>query len=151
MPLRQQLSDFIVKAEELHKNDDGTPLYKYNLTEEQHKDYIKNVNYKIPIECIKCEKIFKKTKSAHLNNKEGCPICAKKKSAAKLKLGLTKFIEKVMSIEKHKNADGSHKYDYSHLEEKDYKNTSTELPIYCYKCESRMPKWVDPHNCPNFD
>jgi len=91
-------------------------------------------NIKGFIICLK-HGIFLKTPTAHLKNKEGCKECSKENCASKLKLGLTKFIEKVMSIEKHKNTDGTHKYDYSHLEEEDYKNTTTELPIYCYKCE----------------
>lgn len=111
--------EFIEKAQNIHKKENGEPMYDYSFVE-----YINNHTKVI----IKCEQhgIFKQIPTDHINNRCGCNKCSIEKKAKKLKDDLTKVITKANKV--HNN-----KYDYSLIIE--HKNYHTKIPIVCKTCE----------------
>jgi hypothetical protein len=104
--------------------------YKYDYSEFVY------INTSTPGKII-CHKqghgIFLQRPNCHLQG-QGCPKCGKIEASEKLKLTLFKFIEKAETIQKHKDENGNHKYEYKHLKEEDYINNRTKISIYCIKC-----------------
>ena len=145
MTRKKTTDEFIQEAKEIHGDK-----YDYSKVEE----YVNN-HTKVNIICLKHEFIFPIQPNNHINKKkpQGCPKCGKENMSAKLKIGLKIFIEKAMNIEKHKNVDGSHKYNYKDLKEEDYKNKKVEILIYCNKCEKPFQQQpqvhLNGHGCPN--
>ena len=89
-------SQFVIKAQQLHKNLDGTPKYLY--------DKVKYDNRKTKV-IITCplHGDFTQRPSHHLSG-NGCPTCGGRET-------LDNFISKSNKI--HKRDDGTPKYDYS--------------------------------------
>ena len=107
--------EIISKAKEVHGDK-----YDYSKVE-----YI-NSDTKVCIICPIHGEFWQKM-SKHVNNKEGCPNCAKNK-----KLNTKDFIEKAKEV--HGN-----KYDYSKVE---YINTDTKV---CIICKEHGEFWQTPH------
>ena len=61
--------EFIRRAVEIHRDEDGNPLYDYSLVE------YKNSQTKVKIVCRRCGKIFECTPNNHLTKASGCPYC----------------------------------------------------------------------------
>jgi len=75
---------------------------------------------------------FKKTYSAFLMRKQGCPKCSRKNRGRSI--NTEKFIKRVKKIY------GDNKYDLSNII---YENSKQEMKIYCFTCEkyfTRTPK-----------
>lgn len=64
---KKTLEQFIEEAKAVHSND-----YDYSLVD----SYVNNKT-KVFIKCKKCGLVFSQTPSSHINNKSGCPHCAK--------------------------------------------------------------------------
>jgi hypothetical protein len=94
-------TDFIKKAEEKHKNPDGSPKYLYNKTV-----YISSNKGLVTITCP-IHGDFEQRADMHLHS-QGCPKCA-----GNVKLSLSQHIKDFK--EKHKNPDGSSKYSYDKI------------------------------------
>ena len=101
--------DFVTESKKIHNNK-----YDYSKVE-----YI-NSHIKV---CIICPEHgeFWQTPSAHINNKQGCPICGRLKVNNSLKLTTEDFIKKAKQIH-------GDKYDYSKVE---YDNYNTQVIIIC--------------------
>lgn len=108
--------EFIERAQNIHKNEDGTPKYDYSLVK-----YV-NSQTKVTITCpIEGHGEFTQNPNDHIHSKSGCQICG-----GSLKLTTNKFIETSQNI--HKNEDGTPKYDYSLVT---YVNNNTKVTIIC--------------------
>lgn len=101
--------EFIERARKIHGEK-----YDYSKVE-----YL-GANTKV---CIICPEHgeFLQTPSAHINGKEGCPVCGNKLKNQVSKLTTEEFVEKAKKI--HGN-----KYDYSNVEYVDY---DTKVKIIC--------------------
>jgi hypothetical protein len=123
MPKKLTQEEFIAKAQEKHKNEDGSFKYGY--------DKVKYVNSStnVTITClVKGHKDFDQTPDKHINRGYGCPICGIISRSNKRRKPLEKFIEE--GKETHKNDDGSPKYRYDKVK---YVNDSTKVTITCFK------------------
>ncbi len=108
---RYELCEFIEKANSIHKDEDGLPLYDYSKV-----DYNKSIE-KVNIICKK-HGDFEQRPGNHLQG-NGCPTCAGQ--------NVTKesFIEKAIKIH-------GDKYDYSNIE---YKKAIEKVNIFCKEHE----------------
>lgn len=94
----------------------------------QNKDCkIKNENYE-----------FKMTPADILKKK--CPKCPNK-----ARKDYEDFIKAAEKIDTHKDDDGKHKYDYSKINAKNYKNLNIPIPITCLKCKIDFLQKPDHH------
>jgi hypothetical protein len=108
--LRKSKEDFIKEAQEKHENK-----YDYAKVE-----YI-NTDTKVIITCKEINHgDFKQSPDSHLQG-HGCPICARKENANKLRDTLEIFIKKAKVIHKDN-------YDYSKVR---YVNSQTKVIIIC--------------------
>lgn len=112
------LQEFIKKAQQVHKNEDGTSKYDYSKVE------YKNSKTKICIICPEHGEFWQKPYN-HLVG-YGCKKCANKIAGTYHKTSQEEFIKEAQEI--HKNEDGTSKYDYSKVE---YKNAKTKVCIIC--------------------
>jgi len=105
---RLSLSDFIKKANEVHKG-------KYDYSKVKYVNAITKV-------CIICHKHdeFWQSPSAHLQG-QGCPTCANESNGERCRLSLSDFIKKANEVHKDK-------YDYSKV---NYVNAQTKIYINC--------------------
>ena len=106
-------AEFIFKAQQVHKNPDGTPKYDYSKT------IYKSSSNKLIITCP-LHGDFEQKANNHLTGM-GCSECSKNK-----KLTTTEFIFKAQQV--HKNPDGTPKYDYSKTI---YTNSRNFVTITC--------------------
>ena len=118
---RKDIDNFITEAQQIHKNEDGTPKYDYS-----------NVNYinaltKVTIICP-IHGAFEQKPSSHLSGC-GCPQCNHRSYVYTKE----EFIEKAKEI--HGN-----KYDYSKVE---YVNNETKV---CIICPIHGEFWQTPNN-----
>jgi hypothetical protein len=115
---RKSLSQFIKEAQEKHKKEDGTPIYRYD------KFVYINSDTKGIITCFK-HGDFTQIAYDHLSG-HGCFDCAIEKNSEKNRKPLKQFIEEAQKI--HKKKDGTPIYDYSEF---DYINNQTKGKIIC--------------------
>lgn len=113
--------NFIQKAQEIHKNEDGTPKYDYSKVE------YKNNYTKVCIICPKHGEFYIRPKE-HLKG-NGCRKCYIERH----KKTTEQFI--IDAIKVHKN-----KYDYSKVE---YKGAMEKVLIICKKCGNKF--WQNPN------
>jgi hypothetical protein len=111
---------FLKKAKDVHKDQNGNPLYDYSL-----------VNYKdssthVTIICRKKDSIsgrehgeFSKTPNKHLGG-QGCPLCGNESGGLKNRLSNEEFLKKAFTD------------DYEYLTE--YVTAKTKIHIQCKKC-----------------
>ena len=123
--------DFIKKAQEIHKNEDGTLKYDYSK--------VNYINSKTKV-CIICPKHgeFWQMPNKHLSCKQGCKMCSIEQIANKQKISIDEFIKRSQEI--HKNEDGTPKYDYSKV---NYVNSKTKV---CIICSKHGEFWQTPDN-----
>ena len=107
-------SEFIEKAQEIHKNEDGTTKYDYSKVE------YKNNKTKVCIICKEHGEFWQKPND-HLGG-HGCCECGRKRNV----ISKEEFIKKAQEI--HKNEDGTPKYDYSLVE---FLSTNDKIKIIC--------------------
>ena len=131
--LTMSKEEFIERAKE--KNEDK---YDYSLVEING-----NNKAKVKIKCNTCGCIFEQNINNHLRG-QGCPECKKEKIAMKLRISLSKFLEKARKIH------GS-KYDYSLVD--NIKNRKTKIKIKCNVCGLIFEQRVEHHlhgcGCPH--
>ena len=104
---------FIQKSQQIHKDSNGIPLYKYSLTK-----YTKSKD-KVLITCKK-HGDFYQLAASHLRG------CGCQKCSGTMRLTQQEFIEKSKHI--HKDKNGNPLYDYSHTK---YINNETKITIVC--------------------
>lgn len=103
---------FLVKANEIHMNK-----YQYDRS-----SYTK-ISAKVKINCPE-HGWFEQNADAHVNGKQGCPICGKAKvtkHSQKRQLGIEVFLERALKIH-------GTKYDYSNV---NYSNQIKKVTIIC--------------------
>ena len=100
---KSKTDEFIIKAQKVHQNPDGTPKYNYNKT-----NYIGSKE-RVIITCPKHNYDFYQTPNTHLFG-SGCPICSKESRNEKNTMTGEEFIGKAQKL--HKNPDGTPKYNY---------------------------------------
>ena len=115
--LRRDLESVISKAKEVH--GDGT--YDYSLI----TDY-KNSKTKYPIICKK-HGVFMQSMNAHIDWKQGCPICGKEKSIEARKLTNEEFLERASKRHKDISNYSFEKTDVTHP------NDNGKICITCKK------------------
>jgi DNA-directed RNA polymerase subunit M/transcription elongation factor TFIIS len=113
---RLTLEEFIEKAQDIHKDVKGTPLYDYSKVK-----YEKS-NIRVEIGCKKHQNYFSQRPDLHIYNKCGCPKCGIEKNVNK-KIVSSKNTFFKLSPKIHKN-----KYDYSEV---NYKGALTPVKIIC--------------------
>jgi hypothetical protein len=106
---RISFEDFELKANEIHLSK-----YKYDQA-----SYSK-ISAKVRIHCPE-HGWFEQQADAHLNQKQGCPLCGRNIQIEKRQLGIDQFLERA------KNIHGS-KYDYSQVH---YLNQTKKVTIIC--------------------
>ena len=111
--------DFILEAQQIHKDGSGNPLYDYSGI-----NYIDTTKH-ISILCKKHNKYFRQRPAKHLYGQK-CPDCSKEIVAKKNTMTTEEFI--IAAQKRHKDAKGNPKYDYSQVE---YKNNHTNVTIIC--------------------
>lgn len=110
--------EFIKKAKEIHKDENGNPKYDYS------KVVYKNAFTKV---CIICPKHgeFWQTPANHLSG-YNCLKCSYENIGNHNKSSAEEFIKKASEL--HVDKNGNPKYDYSKVE---YKNAHTKVCIIC--------------------
>ena len=115
--LRRTLDDVIAKAKAVH----GENTYDYSLISEY-----KNSKTKYPIRCKK-HGVFMQTMNAHIDWKQGCPICGKEKSIEARKLTNEEFLERASKRHKDISNYSFEKTDVTHP------NDNGKICITCKK------------------
>lgn len=106
--------EFIERAQNIHKDENGNPKYDYSLVK-----YVSS-NSKVEIICKKNEHgIFAQSPSNHLSDK-GCPKCIGRNKTTE------EFIEEAKKVIQHKDKN----YNYSKTV---YTNAKTKVIIICLK------------------
>ena len=118
MTKNNKTEEFIKKAKELHKDEEGKEIYDYSKVE-----YIK-ANKNVTIIC-KTHGEFTQTPNNHLSER-GCRKCGIERNANKKRITLEKFIN--ISKEVHKDEYNTPIYDYSKVE---YINCDIKVIIVC--------------------
>jgi len=111
---RKRVSEHIEDFKKVHLDK-----YDYSLINE--KNY-KSTDIKVPIICKRCNEVFYQKPNAHKRG-NGCPKCKIKKT----RKSVSEHIEDFKKV----HLD---KYDYSLINEKNYKSTVYKLPIICKRC-----------------
>jgi hypothetical protein len=124
-PLSKALKD----AEQVHKG-----RYSYELI---NVDNYKGSEHKVPIICNSCNKTFCQTLDAHVNQKQGCTTCG----YARNSINNTKTINQ-FKIDA--NLVHANKYDYSNINNSNYKDSATKIPIICLSCSIEF--WQTPNS-----
>ena len=112
------IEEFIKKAQQKHKNDNGGPLWSYEKTK-----YI-NAKTKVIITCNE-HGDFLQTPNGHLWG-FGCIKCSQENSGSSQRLTTDEFIKKAQ--QKHKNDNGEPIYTYKNIQ---YINAHTQVEIIC--------------------
>ena len=118
---KKTTEQFILEAQEIHKDENGNPKYIYEKTEYKTKEE------KVIISC-KNHGDFLQSPNHHLSNKRGCPECAmeiKKQQGESLRSSTQDFIQKAIKI--HFDENGP-LYNY---DEVNYINAKTHVTIKC--------------------
>lgn len=116
---RMTIDEFIEKAESIHIDDMGHPLYDYSETV-----YGDNQLSQVSIIC-KIHGIFKQLPSGHLSGR-GCIKCRNEASSVRQRMTFDEFITKSRQMH-------GEKYDYTMVE---YINTQTNVKIRCIEHET---------------
>ena len=119
--------EFIKQAQEIHKNEDGTPKYDYSKVE-----YV-NKTTKVCIICSEHGEFWQEPRN-HLKGLVGCEKCKGEKIRKSLALSTEEFIKKSMETY-------GDKYDYSKVK---YINNNTNVCFICKKCGNEF--WQLPSN-----
>ena len=115
--LRRTLDDVIAKAKAVH----GENTYDYSLISEY-----KNSKTNYPIRCKK-HGVFMQSMNAHIDWKQGCPICGKEKSIEARKLTNEEFLERASKRHKDISNYSFEKTDVTHP------NDNGKICITCKK------------------
>lgn len=119
----KSLAQFIIDAENIHKDEKGAPLYRYSEFSYTKTSAVGKIH------CKRCQKSFQQTPQVHLKGC-GCPICGRIKSAkAKMKTK-ERFVEEALRI--HTDEYGKCPYSYDTFI---YEGVFVKGEIYCKKCE----------------
>lgn len=110
-------NDFIQKAQNIHKDDNGNPKYTYGNT-----NYV-NIRTKVSVTCPKHGDFYVTPLNHYKIAGGGCPKCKAEKSAERERHTQDEFIE--LAKKTHKGT-----YDYSSV---NYVNSSTKVEIICKK------------------
>jgi very-short-patch-repair endonuclease len=124
---KKTTEQFIKEAEEIHKDENGNPLFSYEKAK-----YVTNQT-KVIIYCKKCQKDFEITPNAHLSKKRGCQECGaerRKKFGESLRHTNEEFVR--LSLLIHRDEKGNPLYNYDQVE---YVNGKTNVKIWCIKGE----------------
>lgn len=115
---KRTTEEFIKKAQEIHKNEDGTPKYDYSIT--------KYINKRTDIEYI-CKKhgIIKQNPYRHLSG-NGCRFCAFERTTDLKRKTQEEFINEISEICKDK------KYSF---EKVIYKDRKTPIVVTCHEMD----------------
>lgn len=113
--------EFIKKAQEKHKNEDGSPRYLY--------DKVDYVNSRIPV-TITCPTHgdFIRQPKEHINNNSGCDKCGRLRKSKNLTITSNEFIKKSQQL--HQDSDGNPLYNYDKV---NFINNKTPVTITCPK------------------
>lgn len=113
--------EFIKKAQEKHKNEDGSPRYLY--------DKVDYVNSRIPV-TITCPTHgdFIRQPKEHINNNSGCDKCGRLRKSKNLTITSNEFIKKSQQL--HQDSDGQPLYNYDKV---NYVSDKTPVTITCPK------------------
>jgi len=114
---RKTNENFILEAENIHKDENNTPIYDYSMVE------YKTCHKKVIIIC-KIHGQFEQVPSQHLSG-SGCINCGIIKAAKKQTFTKEEFIQKAK--EKHGT-----KFDYSQV---NYINSQTKITLKCNICD----------------
>jgi len=135
-------SFFLEKANEIHKDESGNPLYDYSLL--NFKDSHTHITVICPVKDPMTGKehgTFSKTPNTHLNG-QGCPLCTNVSMSLKMRMSNEEFIKK--AIKKHDD-----KYDYL----TSYEMGKMKIHIKCKKCEYKFWQNASSHlsgvGCPS--
>ncbi len=111
MPQKKTPEEFVYELSEI--SPDIIPIDRY-------------INYstKLKFKCSKCGNQWLAT-PAHVLSGEGCPICARKKSADKRRYSKEEFSKKVHLLHPNIEVIG------------DYINSQTKINVHCTKCDNR--------------
>jgi very-short-patch-repair endonuclease len=104
---------FIERSNKIHNG-----FYDYSLTNYEHS--LKKVKIKCPTHGF-----FEMKPSNHINNKQGCFLCARKKTSDASKKGLGGFLEEIKNRKNFKN------YDFSKI--KEFKTLKDPIVFFCKK------------------
>lgn len=120
---------FIEKAQNIHKDNNGLPLFDYSK--------VVYINSQINVSII-CKNqnhgTFQQAPSSHLQ-RHGCPKCSKNYKPTK-----EEFIKFAEAIHSYENA--TPKYDYTTI---DYKNAKKKISILCKRCNYKFEQTPDSH------
>ena len=104
---------FVERSNKIHNN-----FYNYSLTNYEHS--LKKVKIKCPIHGL-----FEMKPSNHINNKQGCHLCARIRISEASKKGLNGFLSEIKKRKKFEN------YDFSKIEE--FKTLKDPILCICKK------------------
>lgn len=110
--------EFIKRCEEIHQDENGSPIYDYSQTE-----YV-NSRTKVTVICPK-HGPFEVLSNHHIQG-SGCEKCASEKQSKRMSKDQDWFVTKVSQI--HQDENGNPKFDYSQT---DFKNTRDKVTIIC--------------------
>ena len=114
---RKTNEQFIIKAQQIHMDENNKPIYDYSLVK-----YI-STHKKVNILC-KIHGSFEQCPSVHLSGK-GCKQCGIIKMAIAQSFTLDEFIQKAKEVH-------GDKYDYSQV---NYINSQTKITLKCNICD----------------
>ncbi len=119
---KEKTIEFIKQAQEIHKDEEGNPLYLYNKT-------VCTPSRIVIITC-KIHGDFNQYTNSHVKTRDssGCPTCSNIKVSQKMCMGKDEFVRKAKL--KHIDEDNNPIYDYSKVE---YVNNKTHVIIICSK------------------
>jgi hypothetical protein len=124
---QSNLNEFIQRAQKIHADKDGLPLYDYSSS------LYKNVKSKLQIIC-KFHGIFLQSPNNHLKKRK-CPNCANTDRTAKKFSNTNSFTKKALKI--HGN-----NYDYSTVK---YITARSKIKIKCNKCNGVFEQTPNSH------
>ena len=136
MSRRLTTEEFIRRAKEIHKDENGNPLYDYLLVN------YKNNKTKVKIRCLVCGNIFEQTPDSHLRG-SGCRLCAIKRVACKQRLSKEEFLQRLF-----KRFPERQKADFSKFE---YINSMTKSIVICengHEFQTRPNALMSGYWCP---
>lgn len=118
-PRKKTQEQFLEEAHEVHKDENGNPLYSYE------KAKYNGTHEKVVITC-KIHGDFEQTPKKHISSKQGCAKCSKIRANLKLKSNTEDFIKKAIKV--HQDENGEPKYIYDDV---DYQRYDQEVIIRC--------------------
>lgn len=111
--------EVIKKAQKIHQNIDGTPIYSYELIDQDGE------NYTAKIICL-IHGIFEQSMTSHLLG-HGCQKCARERTTNSVLEKYSLTADEIIKLSKYKFGD---RFSYDEFL-KTYKNMSTKCEFYC--------------------